>query len=94
MNVALFFTEPRLNADGSPATIQTQFGRVPEVVFMGVYHCKVPAEQLAAFEAEIVVKGGKPEPQLNHDGKLHYHFHGEHSAVAVDALASPFMYQN
>lgn len=93
MNVALFFTEPRLNADGSQATIQTQWGRIPEISFMGIYHCKVPDEQLDAFKEQVVQKGGKPELRLSHDGKLHYRFHGEHAAVAVDALAFPFMYQ-
>lgn len=93
MNVALFFTEPRLNADGSQATIWTEFGRIPEVSFMGVYYCNVPDEYLDSFKEQVAQKGGKPELKLSHDGKLHYRFHGEHVALAVDQLASPFMYQ-
>lgn len=93
MNVILFFTEPRLNADGSQATIWTESGRIPEISFMGAYYCNVPDEQLPTFKEQVAQKGGKPEQKLCSDGKLYYRFHGKHSCVLVDSLASPFMYR-
>lgn len=88
MNVILFFTEPLLN-DGSVVKVQTPLGVRPGVAFMGFYSCKVPAEQLTAFKELVVHNGGKLEEES--EEWLRYSFHGEHSCVLVDSLATPFM---
>lgn len=92
MNVVLFFTEPLLNDDGSVVKVQTPSGVKPGISFMGCYSCKVPTEQLTAFQAKVATEGGKLENES--EEKLSYSFHGKHSCVLVDSLASPFMYQN
>lgn len=92
MNVSLFFTEPRLNEDGSVAKVKTPFGVKPGVAFMGSYSCRVPAEQLAAFKKLVVRNGGKLEAES--EERLRYSFYGEHACVLVDSLATPFMFQN
>lgn len=92
MNVSLFFTEPLLDDNGSVVKVQTPSGVRPGISSIGCYSCKVPAEQLAVFQAKVASKGGKLEKES--DGRLHYSFHCTNACVLVDGLASPFMYQN
>lgn len=89
MNVSLFFTEPRLNEDGSVVKVQTPLGVRPGVACMGSYSCRVPSEQLASFKDQVVRNGGKLEAES--EELLRYSFYGEHVCALVDSLATPFM---
>lgn len=74
--VVLFFKSPAYKQD--------------EETTIGSYVCTVPNSHLGNFMEQALQAGGKLEKKGAHH--LHYSFDGPSSYLAVDRLASPYMF--